>query len=313
MPKQPESGPTWPAAWYPSPNRPGQNEFWDGTRWTGLMQNQPPRMQTGRAGLSTWVVGGAVLLSMIPFVASGGVGGLLIGAGLAAMITAIYILATGRGSWLRLPRGRKFGAVLLAGAFVVTMVGGSLVPARPSSETSSLTFSSDSKPETSVQPSTTPAPTSTPATRKPTVTTKTVTETQAIDFTTTTVDDSSLASGTTTVVTAGVPGKRTITYKVTYTDGAETGRVVVTDTTIPPVTQVIANGTYVAPAAPVPFTGGGGGGCDPNYSGQCVPIDSDVDCAGGSGNGPSYTYGPVYVVGSDIYDLDRDGDGVGCD
>ncbi len=53
--------------------------------------------------------------------------------------------------------------------------------------------------------------------------------------------------------------------------------------------------------------------CDSNYSGACVPIASDVDCAGGSGNGPKYVAGPVYVVGSDIYDLDRDGDGVGCD
>jgi len=52
--------------------------------------------------------------------------------------------------------------------------------------------------------------------------------------------------------------------------------------------------------------------CDPNYSG-CVPVDSDVDCAGGSGNGPSYVSGPVRVVGSDIYGLDRDGDGYGCE
>ena len=54
-------------------------------------------------------------------------------------------------------------------------------------------------------------------------------------------------------------------------------------------------------------------GCDPNYEGACVPIASDVDCAGGSGNGPEYVRGPVYVVGSDIYGLDREGDGVGCD
>lgn len=51
-------------------------------------------------------------------------------------------------------------------------------------------------------------------------------------------------------------------------------------------------------------------GCDPNYTG-CVPIASDVDCAGGSGNGPEYT-GRVNVIGRDIYDLDRDGDGVAC-
>jgi hypothetical protein len=53
--------------------------------------------------------------------------------------------------------------------------------------------------------------------------------------------------------------------------------------------------------------------CDPNYSGACVPIASDVDCAGGSGNGPAYVDGPVKVIGNDIYDLDRDGDGWGCE
>lgn len=53
-------------------------------------------------------------------------------------------------------------------------------------------------------------------------------------------------------------------------------------------------------------------GCDPNYT-PCVPIASDVDCAGGSGNGPAYVRGPVQVIGTDIYGLDRDGDGIGCE
>ena len=53
--------------------------------------------------------------------------------------------------------------------------------------------------------------------------------------------------------------------------------------------------------------------CDSNYSGACVPVDSDVDCAGGRGNGPSYVSGPVNVVGNDIYGLDSNGDGVGCE
>lgn len=52
--------------------------------------------------------------------------------------------------------------------------------------------------------------------------------------------------------------------------------------------------------------------CDPNYSG-CVPIASDVDCAGGPGNGPEYVQGPIRVIGRDIYHLDRDGDGIGCE
>jgi len=53
--------------------------------------------------------------------------------------------------------------------------------------------------------------------------------------------------------------------------------------------------------------------CDANYSGDCVPIASDVDCEGGSGNGPAYVSGPVTVVGNDIYGLDNNHDGVGCE
>ncbi|MFJ6538831.1 hypothetical protein ACIQH5_21585 [Paenarthrobacter sp. NPDC091711] len=65
----------------------------------------------------------------------------------------------------------------------------------------------------------------------------------------------------------------------------------------------------VVPAAPPAQSG-----CDPNYAGACVPIASDVDCAGGSGNGPAYVKGPVTVIGTDIYQLDgNDNDGIGCE
>jgi hypothetical protein len=52
--------------------------------------------------------------------------------------------------------------------------------------------------------------------------------------------------------------------------------------------------------------------CDPNYSG-CVPVATDVDCAGGPGNGPEYVKGPIRVIGRDIYHLDGDGDGIACE
>lgn len=53
--------------------------------------------------------------------------------------------------------------------------------------------------------------------------------------------------------------------------------------------------------------------CHPSYRGACLKPDSpDYDCVGGSGNGPDYT-GRVEVVGPDEYDLDRDGDGIGCE
>ncbi|HZK15216.1 MAG TPA: hypothetical protein VFC52_01340, partial [Solirubrobacterales bacterium] len=52
--------------------------------------------------------------------------------------------------------------------------------------------------------------------------------------------------------------------------------------------------------------------CDPNYTGCLDPNAIDYDCEGGSGDGPLYT-GPVEVIESDPYDLDRDGDGHGCE
>ena len=71
--------------------------------------------------------------------------------------------------------------------------------------------------------------------------------------------------------------------------------------------------TTTTTAAPAPTTTAAPErNCDPNYTG-CVPIASDVDCAGGSGNGPAYVRGPVEVIGRDIYRLDGDGDGIACE
>jgi hypothetical protein len=53
--------------------------------------------------------------------------------------------------------------------------------------------------------------------------------------------------------------------------------------------------------------------CHPSYRGACLdPRASDYDCIGGSGNGPKYT-GRVRVVGPDVFRLDADHDGWGCE
>jgi hypothetical protein len=57
----------------------------------------------------------------------------------------------------------------------------------------------------------------------------------------------------------------------------------------------------------------GGGGEDCQGYDPCITPGDDVDCEGGSGNGPRYVDGPVYVSGSDPYGLDSNGDGVGCE
>jgi len=137
---------------------------------------------------------------------------------------------------------------------------------------------------------------------KPAAEKRTVTKNRAIPFGTSRVSDPSLTQGTTRVRTRGIEGVKTITYEVTFTNGIQTAERPIREVvTRQPVNQVIAVGTKQAQQ------------CDPNYAGACVPIASDVDCAGGSGNGPAYVQGPVRVVGTDIYGLDRDGDGIGCE
>jgi hypothetical protein len=58
--------------------------------------------------------------------------------------------------------------------------------------------------------------------------------------------------------------------------------------------------------APGGSAGASGPGCDPNYSGACVPVTSgDLDCAD--------VGAPVRVTGEDRHRLDGDGDGRGCE
>ena len=68
-----------------------------------------------------------------------------------------------------------------------------------------------------------------------------------------------------------------------------------------------------APAPPAPAPPDPGPPQDCQGYDPCLPPGPDVDCAGGSGNGPRYVNGPVYVSGDDPYGLDGDGDGVACE
>jgi hypothetical protein len=158
------------------------------------------------------------------------------------------------------------------------------------------------------------------ASAMPVITKRTVTATETIPYSTRRAQDPSIAAGKTLVTTHGQPGVRTVTYEITFTNGIQTSKKRIhSEETTAPVTEVITVGAKVAPAQPPSSVGAKATStqqpshCDPNYSGACVPIASDVDCAGGSGNGPAYVQGPVTVVGTDIYGLDRDHDGIGCE
>jgi resuscitation-promoting factor RpfB len=158
----------------------------------------------------------------------------------------------------------------------------------------------NSKPAALNLPTITPLATVTPV--APVITTENVSELEPIAFQSRRIKDPNLLAGNTKVIQAGVNGVTTLTYKVTKTDGKQTSKDSMQKViTTHPVDEIVAEGTKVAQPK-----------CDPNYS-DCVPIASDVDCSGGSGNGPAYVAGPVRVIGSDIYGLDRDGDGYGCE
>lgn len=116
------------------------------------------------------------------------------------------------------------------------------------------------------------------------------------------IASTSIAEATTTNVpsTESTNNSTTTAAPSTTTVESTTRSLPSTTTTAVPTTR--ARTTSAAPT----------NRCDPNYSG-CVPVASDVDCAGGSGNGPAYVRGPVQIIGSDIYGLDRDNDGIGCE
>jgi resuscitation-promoting factor RpfB len=137
---------------------------------------------------------------------------------------------------------------------------------------------------------------------------KTVAETETVPFKKTTKEDGTLEKGQTVLQTVGVNGEKSLKYEITYTNGVETDKKLIEEKiTTAPINQVSLIGTYTPPSAPRPAAN-----CHPSYTGACVPNVSDVDCAGGNGNGPAYV-GSVTVVGPDVYDLDRDGDGYGCE
>jgi PASTA domain len=79
------------------------------------------------------------------------------------------------------------------------------------------------------------------------------------------------------------------------------------------ITLVIAKALPPPPTTQPPATAPARS-CDPSYPGVCLdPTAEDYDCAGGSGNGPRYVQGPVQVRPPDPFDLDSNGDGVGCE
>jgi len=184
-------------------------------------------------------------------------------------------------------------AVAASGLLVLSACGSEGAPTAPATQAAAVPATGSATPS---------AASSTSAQASPVVEKRTISSRRSIPFKTMRVNDSSLSKGTTRVKNPGARGVEILTYKVTFLNGIQTHKELIRKVIVrAPVTRVVTVGIKDTQQ------------CDPNYTGACVPIASDVDCAGGSGNGPAYVQGPVQVVGTDIYGLDRDGDGIGCE
>ncbi|MEL4320309.1 G5 domain-containing protein [Leifsonia sp. YIM 134122] len=322
-----------PAGWFDDGS--GRQRWWDGNAWTERYLDEyatpvtsTPTAKVKAAGSTVKMPGGrspkllrnilfaVSALVVIIVLASSGWAGLLLLIGIAVLAAGIYALVIGSFKAIRVKSRAGAVLVLVVGLAVVSAGGSAVASAnRPSQQLAASQVESTAGP-TAAKKSATPTPTPTPT---PVRTTKQVEERTPIPYTSSTVDDANLDAGATAVAVVGVAGEKLTTWSVIYQDGVEISRSVASEvTSVEPVNEVISNGTRQPAPAPVPVAEPApapapGGDCDSNYADACVPISSDVDCAGGSGNGPAYVAGPVRIVGSDIYDLDRDGDGIACD
>lgn len=122
------------------------------------------------------------------------------------------------------------------------------------------------------------APVAPPA---PVVTTGTVVTTQDVPFNSVSQNTDLLPEGTSQVSQTGQVGTETFTYTVTYTDGAETNRVLMSDViTVQPVDQVTLVGTMVnVPTGPSGPTGASGPSGPTGATGPIVVVTTPTENA----------------------------------
>lgn len=112
------------------------------------------------AGKSTWIVGSIALIPTIIYTVIAGIGGTMIFISLLALLTGLYVLITGRPSWLRLT-GRKMGGFIVVGAIVgfvaAGVVLGNTVKPAPAAEPASTSTSEAPNPVLEPLPAQAPA------------------------------------------------------------------------------------------------------------------------------------------------------------
>ncbi|XAS64787.1 hypothetical protein ACOM2C_16720 [Pseudarthrobacter sp. So.54] len=145
-------------------------------RWSKGKPDSYYALQSQKPNVSTFIVGALALASTALGAANGGVGGALIFLAIFAALTGLYVAATGRRSWARLPGSRKVGGVVLAGSLVLFVIGGMTLPPRSAESLAAQAASENEKraaeaeasgaasssPSPSAVPSPTPSPSPSP-------------------------------------------------------------------------------------------------------------------------------------------------------
>lgn len=284
--------------WYPDPDRPGRERLWDGQAWTHHLR----KAAAGSGSLSPRTIALAVGSSVIGMLvligglaASGADRGVTGSAATQAPASSKSAQppsspSTPRPKLARVPAVKGLGLAKAKRKLHAAGVEVGKVDRRPSSKRKGTVLKQGVRKGTELEPgSSVTLVVAAPYPRVPSVVGK------------------SKASAIRMLKDAGFKVNKTTQTRTSGKDGVV-------------LSQSRPGGTRAKPTAVVRIVISNvqrssddtrSSNCTPGYS-PCLPPAYDYDCKDGTGDGPEYT-GRVRVTGPDGYDLDRDGDGVGCD
>jgi hypothetical protein len=189
----------------------------------------------------------------------------------------------------------------VAGSVGALLLLAGLLPDSNKAATKSAATSATAQPTTSAPPSTSAPPPPTTATPPPTTVAKAAVPNLV-----------GMTAGQAKTALSRRGLRWTLSYKAT--GRAAPGTVIAQSSK---AGQGVLPGTVVAlvvAKAPPPPATTAPRNCDPAYPDVCLHDGiGDYDCAGGTGDGPNYVDGPIRVLPPDPFDLDRNGDGIGCE
>jgi hypothetical protein len=283
--------------WYPDPDQPGRERLWDGQAWTRYLRKAAGTVRLSPRTIALAVGSGVLgLLVLIGGLAASGSDRGVTGTAPTQAAASSQSAqppsspSTPSPKLARVPAVKGLGLAKAKRKLRAAGVEVGKVDRRPSTKRKGTVLKQGIRKGTELEPgSSVPLIVAAPYPRVPSVVGK------------------SKASAIKKLKNAGFNVNKTTQTKTSGKDGVV-------------LSQSRPGGTKAKPKSVVRIVisnvqrssdDGASSNCTPGYS-PCLPPAYDYDCKGGTGNGPKYT-GRVRVTGPDPYDLDRDGDGVGCD